>query len=106
MKDIYLLKKVNETRFVKIYAGNWLERFKTKSIENSLTKQSEIYKMLNIALENSIDAIKKSNIVNKNIRVNDEIRNEIVQDTAENSNADNQIFENIITNNNLSNSKF
>ena len=61
--------------------------------------------MLNITFENSIDAMKISNIINKNIRIDDEIRNEIVWNTFENLNADNQIFENDVTNNNLLNSK-
>ena len=61
--------------------------------------------MLNITFENSINAMKKSNIVNKNIRINDEIRNEVVRNTAESSNTDDQIFEDVITNDNLSNSK-
>ena len=61
--------------------------------------------MLNIALENSIDAMKKSNIVNKNVRINNKIRNEIVRNTAKSSNADSQIFRNDIINNNLLNSK-
>ena len=39
--------------------------------------------------ENSIDAMKKSNIVNKNVRIDDEIRNEAIWDTAESSNANN-----------------
>ena len=34
--------------------------------------------MLNIALENSIDAIKKLNIINKDVRIDDEIRNETI----------------------------
>ena len=61
--------------------------------------------MLNITSENSIDAMKKSNIVNKNVRVDDKIRNEVVRNIAESSDADNQIFENDITNDNLLNSK-
>ena len=61
--------------------------------------------MLNIASENSIDAMKKSNIVNKNVRVNDEVRSETVWNIVESSNADNQIFEDDITDDNLSNSK-
>ena len=61
--------------------------------------------MLNITSENSIDAIKKSNIVDKDVRVDNEVRSEIVQNIAENLNADSQIFENDVTDNNLSNSK-
>ena len=66
MKDIYILKEMNETRFEKIYADNRLKRFKIRNAEDSLTKQIEIYEMLNIASENSIDAMKKSNNINKN----------------------------------------
>ena len=55
--------------------------------------------------ENSIDAMKKSNIINKNVRIDDKVRNEIVQNIVESSNADNQIFENNVINNNLLNSK-
>ena len=73
MKDIYILKKMNETRFKRTYANNRLKRFKIKNVENSSTKQTEIHKMLNITSENLIDAIKKSNIVNKNVRIDDEV---------------------------------
>ena len=38
MKDIYILKKMNETRFKRTYADNWLKRFKTRNVEDSLTK--------------------------------------------------------------------
>ena len=105
MKDIYILKEINETRFKRTYANNRLKRFKIKNVENSSTKQIQIHEMLNITFENSIDAIKKSNIVNKNVRIDNEIRNEIARDIAESSNANNQIFKNDVTNNNLSNSK-
>ena len=105
MKNIYILKKMNETCLEKTYADNRLKRFKTKNVKDSLTKRIEIYKMLNITPENSIDAIKKSNIVNKDVRVDDKIQNEIVRDIAESSDADSQIFENDVTNDNLSNSK-
>ena len=87
MKDIYILKKMNEIRLERIYANNRLKRFKTKNAENLSTKQIEIYKILNITLENSIDAMKKSNIVNRNVRISDEIRNEVARNTAESSNA-------------------
>ena len=60
---------------------------------------------MNITSENSIDAMKKSNIINKNIRIDDEVRNEIVRNIVESSNADSQIFENDVTNDNLLNSK-
>ena len=49
--------------------------------------------------------MKKSNIINKNVRISDEIRSEAVRNIIENSNANSQIFENDIINNNLSNSK-
>ena len=61
--------------------------------------------MLNIPSENSIDTMKKSNIVNKNIRIDDKVRNEIARNTVKSSNANSQIFKNDIINNNLSNSK-
>ena len=61
--------------------------------------------MLNITSENSIDAMKKLNIINKNVRIDDEVRNETTQDIIESSDANSQIFENDIINNNLSNSK-
>ena len=61
--------------------------------------------MLNITSEDPIDGMKKLNNVNKNVRIDDEIWNEIARDIAESSNANNQIFENDVTNNNLSNSK-
>ena len=72
-RHLYFEKKKNKTRFKRIYADNRLKRFKTKNVKNSSTKQIEIHEMLNIASENSIDAMKKSNIINKNIRINDEV---------------------------------
>ena len=45
--------------------------------------------MLNITSENSIHAIKKSNIINKNIQINNKVWNEIARNIAESSNADN-----------------
>ena len=72
-KKIYILKEMNETRLEKIYASNLLKRFKTKNIEDLSIKQIEIREMLNITLENSIDAMKKSNIVNRNVGVIDEV---------------------------------
>ena len=96
---------MNEIRSERIDTNNRLKRFKIKNVENSLTKQIEIHEMLNIAFENSIDAMKKLNIINKNIRVDDKVRNEVVQNTAESSNADSQIFETDAINDNLLNSK-
>ena len=49
--------------------------------------------------------MKKSNIINKNIRINDEIRNKVVRNMIKSSNANSQIFKNDITNDNLLNSK-
>ena len=88
MKDIYILKEMNETHFERTYADNRLKRFKTKNVKNLSTKQIKIHKMLNIASENSIDAIKKSNNVNKNVQIDDEVRNEAARDIVENSNTD------------------
>ena len=105
MKDIYILKKINKIRLEKIYTDNRLKSFKTKIVEDSSTKRIETYEMLNIMFENLIDAMKKSNIVNKNVRINEKVRNEIARDAAESSNANDQIFEDIITVDNLSNSK-
>ena len=67
---------MNETCLERIYAGNRLKRFKTKNIKDLLTKQIEIYEILNITSENSINAMKKSNIINKIVRISDEVRNE------------------------------
>ena len=61
--------------------------------------------MLNIASENSIDAMKKSNKINKNARIDNEIRNEAARNIAESSNINSQIFEDNVTNDNLLNSK-
>ena len=61
--------------------------------------------MLNITSENSTDAIKKSNIINKNVRIDDEVRNEVVRDITESSDIDSQIFENDATDHNLLNLK-
>ena len=61
--------------------------------------------MLNIMFKNLTDAMKKSNIINKNVRIDDEIRNKVTWNTVENLNADSQIFENDVINNNLLNSK-
>ena len=76
---------MNETRLKRIYASNRLKRFKTRNAEDALMKQIEIHEMLNIAPENSIDAMKKSNIVNKDVRINDEVRNEAARNIAESS---------------------
>ena len=38
IKDIYILKEMNETFFERTYADNRLKRFKTKNVENLLTK--------------------------------------------------------------------
>ena len=64
---------MNETRLERTYADNRLKRFKIKDAEDSSTKQTEIHEMLNVASEDSIDAMKKSNNVNKDARVDDEI---------------------------------
>ena len=42
--------------------------------------------MLNVASENSIDAMKKSNNINKDARIDDEIRNKAVRNIVESSN--------------------
>ena len=73
MKGIYILKEMNRTRLERTYADNQLKRFKTKDAEDSSTKQIEIHEMLNVAPENSIDAMKKSNNVNKDARIDDEV---------------------------------
>ena len=67
MKNIYILKEMNEIHLERTYAYNRLKRFKIENVENSSTKQIEIHEMLNITSENSIDAMKKSNIVNKDV---------------------------------------
>ena len=105
MKDIYIFKKMNETRLERTYADNRLKRSKTRNVENSSTRQIEIHKMLIIALENSIDAMKKSNIINKDVWIDDKIRNKVTRNTVESSDADSQIFENDVINSNLLNSK-
>ena len=38
MKDIYILKEMNEIRLERTYADNRLKRFKIRNVENSLTK--------------------------------------------------------------------
>ena len=105
MKSIYILKEINETHFERIYINNRLKRFKIRNAKDSSTKQTEIYKMLNITSENLIDAMKKSNNVNKNARIDDEVQNEAVRNIVESSDADSQVFENDVTDNNLLNSK-
>ena len=105
MKDIYILKEMNETRLKRTYTNNWLKRYKIRNAENSSTEQTEIYKILNITFKNSIDAMKKSNNINKNARIDDEVRNEIARNIAESSDANNQILKNDFINDNLSNSK-
>ena len=61
--------------------------------------------MLNVTFENPIDAMKNSNIINRNVQIIDEFRNEVARDTAENLSADDQIFKDVIADNNLTNSK-
>ena len=73
MKDIYTLKKMNEIHLERTYANNRLKRFKIKNVKDSLTKQTEIHEMLNVTSENSINAMKKSNNINKDARIDDEI---------------------------------
>ena len=80
---------MNETHLKRIYADNWLKQFKTKNVEDSSTKQIEIHKMLNKALENSIDTMKKSNKINKDVWINNKIRNEIAWNMTENSDTNN-----------------
>ena len=96
---------MNEIRLEKIYAVNRLKRFKTRNAENSSTEQIEIYEMLNITSENSIDAMKKLNNVNKDARIDDKVQNETVRNIVESLDADSQIFENDAINNNLINLK-
>ena len=105
MKDIYTLKEMNETYFERTYANNRLKRFKTRNTEDSSTKQIKIHKILNITLKNSIDAMKKSNNVNRDARIDNKVRNKAARDTAESSNTNSQIFENDVTDDNLLNSK-
>ena len=78
MKNIYTLKKMNGTRLERTYADNRLKRFKTRNVKNSSTKQIEIHEMLNITPENSIDAMKKSNDINKDAQIDDKVRNKAV----------------------------
>ena len=87
MKSIYILKKINEICFERTYAGNRLKRFKIKNIKDSLTRQIEIHEILNIASENSINAIKKSNIINKNIQISNEVRSKTARNIIEKLNA-------------------
>ena len=105
MKDIYILKEMNEIRLKRIYVSNRLKRYKIRNAEDSSTRQTEIHEMLNITSEDLIDAMKKSNIVNKDVQIDDEVRNEVVQNTTESSNADSQIFEDDAINDNLPNWK-
>ena len=48
-----------------------------------MTRQAEIYKMLNVESENSINAMKESNIHYKDIQIIDEVWNNVVGNTAE-----------------------
>ena len=105
MKDIYTLKEMNGTRLERTYADNRLKRFKTRNVGNSSTRQTKTHEMLNVTPENSINAMKKSNNVNKDARIDDEIRNEVARNIAGSSDTGSQIFENDVTNDNLSNSK-
>ena len=57
--------------------------------------------MRNITSESSINAMKKSNIINKKVEISDEVRNKVVRNTIESLNADNQIFENVTIDDNL-----
>ena len=80
---------MNETCLETTYASNRLKRFKIKDAEDSSTKQIKIYEMLNITSENSIDVMKKSNIINRNVRIDDKIRNKVVRNIAESLNINN-----------------
>ena len=68
---------MNEIRFERTYTSNRLKRFKIRNIKDSSTKQIKIHEILNIAFENSIDAMKKSNIMNKDIQIDNKVRNKI-----------------------------
>ena len=96
---------MNETRFERTYADNRLKRFKIKDTEDSSTKQIKAREMLNITFENSTDVMKKSNIVNRNVRIIDEIRDEAARNIIESLNEKDQIFKNIIADGNLLNSE-
>ena len=96
---------MNEICFERTYADNRLKRLKIKNVENLSTRQTEIHEILNITSENSIDTMKKSNNINKDTRIDDKVRSKVARNIVESSNADNQIFENDVTNDNLSNSK-
>ena len=96
---------MNGTRLERTYVNNRLKRFKTKNAEDSSTGQIEIHEMLNVMSENLIDAMKKSNNVNKDARVGDEIWSKVARNIAESSDTDSQIFEDDAINDNLSNSK-
>ena len=43
--------------------------------------------MLNITSEDSIDAMKKSNIINKDSRIDDEVRSKVARNIIESSDA-------------------
>ena len=49
--------------------------------------------------------MKKSNLINRNVQINDEVRNKVVQNIAESSNTNDHIFKIVITDGNLLNSK-
>ena len=55
--------------------------------------------------ENSIDAMKKLNNINKNARIDDKVRKEIARNIIKSLDANSQIFDDDVTNDNLLNSK-
>ena len=61
--------------------------------------------MLNVAPEDLIDAMKKLNNVNKDARIDDEVRNKAARNIAESSDTDSQIFKDDVTDDNLLNLK-
>ena len=96
---------MNDTRLERTYANNRLKRFKTRNMKDLSTRQAETRKMINIASENSADAMKKSNVVNRNVRIIDEPRSEAARNIDEDSSADDQVVEDITADDNLLNSK-
>ena len=70
MKNVYILKEMNETRLRKIYANNKLKQFKIRNMKDLSTKQTKIHKMLNNAIfENLIKTIKIISMINENIKI-------------------------------------
>ena len=61
--------------------------------------------MLNVSFKNSMNVMRRSNMIDKNFQIINKVRDEPVRNTGESSSANDQIFEYMTADDNLLNSK-